>query len=68
MADSPNRDEDKINQDTISSLAEELHYPLPVVREVFEAEFARLKSVARVPDYLVLFAARRTKDALARRP
>jgi hypothetical protein len=37
------------------------------VKRVYEAEFARLKSSARITDYLVLFASRRTRAALARR-
>jgi len=69
MTDSIDRDQDAINEDTISTLAREMHYPLPVVKRVYEAEFARLKADARVTDYLVLFAARRTRDALlASRP
>ena len=61
---SVNRDEAKINEDTILSLAQETHYPLPIVTRVYQAEFARLKAEARVADYLVLFAARRTRDTL----
>ena len=69
MPDSIARDEDAINQDTITSIAQETHYPLPIVKRVYEAEFARLKANARITDYLVLFAARRTRDALlASRP
>jgi Protein of unknown function (DUF3562) len=69
MPDSSDRNEDAINQDAITSIAQEMHYPLPVVARVFEAEFARLKADARITDYLVLFAARRTRDTLlARRP
>jgi Protein of unknown function (DUF3562) len=69
MPDSVGRDEDAINQDAITSIAEEMHYPLPVVRQVYEAEFARLKADARITDFLVLFAARRTREALlARHP
>lgn len=64
MHDSIDRNEEAINQDTITTLAKEMHYPLPVVKRVYEAEFARLKAEARVTDYLVLFAARRTRDAL----
>src|SRR5439155_9211849 len=64
MPDAIDRDEDAINQDTITSIAQEMHYPLPVVRRVYETEFARLKADARVKDYLVLFAARRTRDVL----
>jgi hypothetical protein len=41
-----------------------MHYPLQLVTRVYEAEFARLKAEARITDYLVLFAARRTRDTL----
>jgi hypothetical protein len=64
MPDSTGRNQDAINEDTITSLAQEMHYPLPVVKRVYEAEFARLKADARITDYLVLFAARRTRDVL----
>lgn len=59
--------EDAINQYAISSLAQEMHYPVPVVRRVYEAEFRRLKAEARVTDYLVLLSARRTRDVLLAR-
>jgi Protein of unknown function (DUF3562) len=67
MPDSPDRNEDAVNQDAITSIAKEMHYPLPVVKRVYDAEFARLKAGARITDYLVLFAARRTRDALLAR-
>ena len=67
MPDSPDRDEDAINQDAITTIAQEMHYPLPVVRRVYEAEFARLKAGARITDYLALFAARRTRATLLSR-
>jgi hypothetical protein len=53
------------NSDAIASLAEETQRPLPVVKKVYDAEFARLKDGARITDYLVLFASRRARDALA---
>jgi hypothetical protein len=59
--------EQALNADTISSLAEETHQPEAVVREIYEEQYARLKARARIQDYVVLFAARRTKDLLARR-
>lgn len=69
MADLTHRDENAINQDTITSIAQEMHYPLPVVKRVYEVELARLKAEARISDYLLLFAARRTRDTLlASRP
>jgi hypothetical protein len=64
MPDPIDRDDDAINQDTIMSIAQETHYPLPVVKRVYEIEFARLEAKARIKDYLVLFAARRTRDVL----
>ncbi len=48
----------------ISSIAQEVHYPIPIVKRIYEDEFERLKAVARVTDYLVLFASRRTRDLL----
>ena len=56
-----------LNADTISSLAEETHQPESVVKEIFEEQYARLKARARIQEYVVLFAARRTKDVLAGR-
>jgi hypothetical protein len=58
-------DEEVANVDAIASLAEETRRPLPVVKEVYEAEFARLKADATITDYLVLFASRRARDALS---
>jgi hypothetical protein len=48
----------------ISSIAQEVHYPIPIVKRIYEEEFARLRALARVSDYLVLFASRRTRDLL----
>ena len=62
-----NTNEEILKTDTIAALAEETHQPLTVVREIYEEQYARLKSTARISDYLVLFATRRTKDALAGR-
>ncbi len=67
MPDSADRTEDAINQNAITSIAEEMHYPLPIVRRVYEAELARLKAGARITDYLALFAARRTRATLLTR-
>ena len=64
MSDSVNRDDDSINQEAIASLAQETNYPLPTVTRVYEEEFARLKADARITDFLVLFACRRTRDTL----
>jgi hypothetical protein len=48
----------------ITSIAEDVHYPLPIVRRIYEDEFARLQALARVTDYVVLLACRRTRDRL----
>ena len=48
----------------ITSIAHEVHYPIPIVKRIYEDEFARLRAMARVSDYLVLFASRRTRDLL----
>ena len=69
MLDWSTRNLDAINRDAITSLAQEMHWPLPIVRQVYEAQFTRLKAEARVTDYLVLFASRRTRATLlAMRP
>ena len=59
--------EEALNADTISALAEETYQPESVVKRVYEEQYARLKARARIQDYVVLFAARRTKDLLAGR-
>ena len=48
----------------VSSIAQQVHYPIPIVKRIYEEEFARLEALARVTDYLVLFASRRTRDLL----
>jgi Protein of unknown function (DUF3562) len=48
----------------ITSIAQDVHYPVPIVKRIYEDEFARLKALARVTDYLTLFASRRTRDRL----
>lgn len=68
MLDVASTKEEALTADTITALAEETHQPVTVVREIYEEQYARLKSRARISDYLVLFAVRRTKDVLARRP
>jgi len=59
--------EQTLNADTIASLAQEMHQPEAIVRKIYEEQYASLKARARIQDYVVLFAARRTKDLLARR-
>ena len=59
--------EKAFNADVVVALARKIHRPVPVVKKIYEREFARLKETARIPDYIVLFATRRTKDILAGR-
>jgi hypothetical protein len=59
--------QDAFNLDAIATLAEETHQPFEVVKDVYEEQFARLSAGARITDYLVLFASRRTRDVLVGR-
>jgi hypothetical protein len=59
--------EEEVSLDVIESLAEETHRPVPEVKPVYEAELRYLKAEARITDYVVLFAVRRTREALLRR-
>jgi hypothetical protein len=58
------RREEAVHDEAIASLANETHKPLPVVRRVFEAEYARLKADARITDYLMLFTSKHARDVL----
>jgi Protein of unknown function (DUF3562) len=58
---------DAVNADVIAALAEETHQPVEVVKDVYEEQFAQLRAGARITDYLVLFASRRTRDVLTYR-
>ena len=49
----------------VEMIAMEMHRPIDEVKRVYDQEFAYLKSEARVFDYLVLFATRRTRDKLS---
>ena len=49
----------------IQELAEETNRPLAEVKEVYEVELTRLKSDARIMDYVPLFASRRTRARLS---
>ena len=56
--------EQKKNLEVIAALAQETQRPLDEVRQVYEVELARLKTNARITDYVRLFASRRTKARL----
>ena len=56
------------NLSAIEVLARESSLPVAEVKEVYEGELARLREGARITDFLILFASRRTRDTLAHRP
>jgi len=58
------RTKEVMHDDAIASLAQETHKPLPIVKRVFEAEYARLKAYARIPDYLMLFTSKHAREVL----
>jgi hypothetical protein len=57
-------DEEAVSRSAIEALARETAHSIDEVRDIYEGEFARLRDGARVHDYLVLFASRRTRDRL----
>ena len=52
------------HEGAIASLIEETELPAELVRRVYERELNQLKPGVRVKDYLLLFAVRRTREAL----
>jgi len=59
-----NDDEEAVSRSAIEALARETAHSIDEVRDIYEGEFARLRDGARIHDYLVLFASRRTRDRL----
>ena len=57
-------DEEAVSRRAIETLARETAHSIDEVRDIYEGEFARLRDGARIHDYLVLFASRRTRDRL----
>ncbi len=51
----------------IEAIAGETQRSFEEVKGVYETEYARLKAGARITDYLVLIASRRTRAALSGR-
>ncbi len=52
---------EQLNNEAIDDLTCQTGAPTAYIRKVYEEEFARLPVVARIPDYLVLFAMKRTR-------
>ena len=50
--------------DTITNLADILHCPVDVVEEVYHEEVRSLERIARVHEYVTLFAERRTRERI----
>jgi hypothetical protein len=62
-----NQDEETLHERAIEELAQEVDQPIAGVRAVYEGEFARLKSGAKITEYLALFANRRARETLLRK-
>jgi Protein of unknown function (DUF3562) len=60
-------DQEAVSQNAIEALARETSRPVGEVKGIYEDQFARLREGARIHDFLVLFASRRTRDVLASR-
>ncbi len=61
----PNARNDEADETlALESLAAELHLPVIEVRITYERQLARLRSAARVPQFVTLFALRNTREAL----
>jgi hypothetical protein len=58
-------DEQANSHEAIEELARRTNRPFAEVKKVYEVELARLKSDARIMDYVALFASRRTHDRLS---
>ena len=57
-------DEAALHHSVVNALAQEIQQPVENVRIVYEGELARLKSRAKVKDYLALLASRRAREKL----
>lgn len=62
-----NRDDETLHQRAIEQLAQKVDQPVAGVRAVYEGEFARLKSDAKITQYLALITRRRAHEALLRK-
>jgi hypothetical protein len=62
----PHEAADDANQhlNAIEEIAVESGRPMSEVQSIYEAELARLEADAHVRDYVLLFASRRTREAL----
>ncbi|MGE5088076.1 MAG: DUF3562 domain-containing protein [Candidatus Levyibacteriota bacterium] len=58
--------EQMLHDRAIDELAEELHVDAVEIREVYERQYQRLRSTARIRDYLPVLVARQVRSALRR--
>ena len=59
-----NEKERKQHESVILHLSREVGVPVEAVTRLYELELWKLKGTARVKDYLIVFAARRVKEAI----
>jgi hypothetical protein len=59
-------DPNAVDQHVIEELADELHCESDLVAEIYLHEADGLAQTARVPDFISVFAARRTRERLRR--
>ena len=60
----PDRQHALPNDAIVESISKQVDCPKPVVRRIYEEQLVRLRSRARLTEYLTLFAARRTRELL----
>ena len=58
-------DEEVRHLDAIGSIAEATNHAFAEVKQIYDGEFARLKTEARIRDYLVILTCRRVRNVLA---
>ena len=62
------QNDEALHQRAIEKLARKLGRPVAGVKTPYEVEYARLKTEAKVTEFLGVFASRRARDALLRTP
>ena len=64
MIERTHPDNEQLQQHAISQLAGESGQPVDIVASVYRAKLAQLSNGASVRDFLIVLAARRTREAL----
>lgn len=62
-----NETEEKLHRNAIQALVRETKMPEDIVCSLYESVFERLKSHAKIKDFLPIFISREVKDILLRR-